>query len=108
MFIQYFFLFLCSPVNLVHDQGLVANADMGAQPQNHAWSANKAIDGNTNQSYLSNSCAITDWGGNRNTSIWWKIWLERPFNIGYLEIYFRADSTFFLLLFQKRFYNIID
>ena len=43
------FLFPCSAVNLVHDQGLFANAAMGAQPQNPALSASKAIDGNTNQ-----------------------------------------------------------
>ena len=65
---------------------------MGANPQNPEWSAVKAIDGNTNQSYMSNSCAITDFKTNQNTSIWWRVWLERPFNIAYLEIYFRSDS----------------
>ena len=84
----FFFLFL---VNLVHDQNLRANATMGDWPHSPQWSANKAIDGNTNQLYRSDSCAITDYQRN-HTSIWWKVWLERPFSVAYLEIYFREDS----------------
>lgn len=79
-------------VNLVHDQGLSASAAMGSYPQKAQWWAGRAIDGDINQSYKSNSCAITEAG--RNTSIWWKVWLRRRFNIAYLEIYFRADSNF--------------
>eukprot|EP00105_Crassostrea_gigas_P005306 XP_011418859.1 PREDICTED: multiple epidermal growth factor-like domains protein 6 [Crassostrea gigas] len=65
---------------------------MGASPQRPEWTAGVAIDGNTDQSYLSNSCAITNVDGNRNTSIWWKVWLQKKFNIAYLEIYFRSDT----------------
>ena len=65
---------------------------MGALPQRQAWSAGKAVDGNTSQDYSSNSCAITDAEKNRNTTIWWKVWLQRSFNVAYLEIYFRVDS----------------
>ena len=65
---------------------------MGANPQDPSWSANKTVDGNTSQDYDSDSCAITDLEQNRNTSIWWKVWLQRSFNIAYLEIYFRSDS----------------
>lgn len=72
---------------------------MGSYPQIPVWSADKAIDGDTNQTYESNSCAITEAG--RNTSIWWKLWLQRRFNIAYLEIYFRADSNFIFFLFRK-------
>ena len=67
---------------------------MGANPQNPNWSADKAIDGNTDQRYLSGSCAITDWKINQNRSIWWAVWLQRPFSIVYLEIYFRSDSKY--------------
>lgn len=81
-------------VNLVHDQRLTAAADMGATPILRVWTAGKAIDGNTNQNYSSNSCAITDFDGNRNTSIWWKMWLQRKFNVAYIEIYFRSDSKY--------------
>lgn len=63
---------------------------MGAPPQKPAWTADKAIDGNTDQHYRSDSCAITNAG--KNTSIWWKVWMRRKFNIAYLEIYFRSDS----------------
>lgn len=77
-------------VNVVQDQGLTAAADMEELPQTPAWSASKAIDGNINQSYLSNSCAITE--ANKYTSTWWKVWLQRKFNIAYIEIYFRSDS----------------
>ena len=65
---------------------------MGAKPQYPNWGAIKAVDGNTNQSFGSDSCAITDIKMNCNTSIWWKVWLEKKFNIAYLEIYFRSDS----------------
>lgn len=67
-------------------------AAMGANPQNPAWKAIQAVDGNENQDYNSNSCAITDVDNNHNTSIWWKVWLARQFNVAYLEIYFRSDS----------------
>lgn len=82
-------------VNLVYDQGLTGSAAMGATPQNSEWTAGKAIDGNTNQTYQSNSCAITNVDKDRKTSIWWKVWLLRRFNIAYLEIYFRSDSKKF-------------
>lgn len=64
---------------------------MGADPQNPAWDASKAVDGNVSQNYSSNSCAITNVNENR---IWWKVWLQRQFNVAYLEIYFRSDSEF--------------
>lgn len=67
---------------------------MGADPEQSAWYANKSIDGNPSQDFKSNSCAITDVEGNRNTSIWWKVWLQQQFNVAYLEIYFRSDSEF--------------
>lgn len=85
-------------VNLVYDQGLSASAAMSSYPQRAQWTASRAIDGDTNQSYKSNSCAITEAG--RYTSIWWKVWLQRRFNIAYLEIYFRADSNFIFFLFS--------
>ena len=81
-------------MNVVHEQNMFAFAAMGAQPLNPYWLADKAIDGNTSQNYESDSCAISDWERNRNTSIWWKVWLSRPFTIAYLELYFRSDSKF--------------
>lgn len=81
-------------VNLVQDQGLRGSAAMGAAPQRPEWTAGKAIDGNTNQSYSSNSCAITDFDRNRNTSVWWKMWLQKRFNVAYIEIYFRSESKY--------------
>lgn len=81
-------------VNLVFEQRLGGNAAMGADPQEPAWNASRAIDGNVSQDYRSNSCAITDTDQNRNTFIWWKVWLYKQFNVAYLEIYFRSDSEF--------------
>lgn len=88
-------------VNLVQDQRLRGTADMGAPPQQNNWTADKAIDGNPNQNYFSNSCAITDVDGNHNASIWWKVWLKQRYNVAYIEIYFRSDSKY--LNFQKHF-----
>lgn len=65
---------------------------MSTYPQHPVWSADKAIDGNPNQTYVSNSCAITEFDRNRNAKIWWMVWLSRQFNVAYLEIYFRSDS----------------
>lgn len=65
---------------------------MSAPPHQPAWSADKAIDGNTDQKYSSDSCAITDVDGNRNTFTWWKVWLKQKFNVAYIEIYFRSDT----------------
>nr|XP_034335006.1 receptor-type tyrosine-protein phosphatase T-like isoform X1 [Crassostrea gigas] len=101
-------------VNLVHDQGLRGIANMGAPSQKNTWIAGKAIDGNTDQNYLSDSCAITDVVGNRNTSIWWKVWLEKKFNVAYIEIYFRSDtferSTGFSIYtyIKQNFYPLTD
>lgn len=81
-------------VNLVNEQGLRGKAAMGADPQNPAWTALKAVNGNPSQDYRSNSCAITNTEGNQNTSIWWKLLLQQQFNVAYIEIYFRSDSVF--------------
>lgn len=89
-------------VNLVRDEGLRGIAIMGANPQNPEWSANKAIDGNTDQRYVASSCAITDFTENHNTTIWWKVWLMRKFNVAYLEIYFRSDSMEYLTCARKK------
>lgn len=92
-----FYLFL---VNVVLDKRLVGKTNMGAAPKTPEWSAAKAVDGNTDQNYTSNSCALTNYY-NRNTSIWWKVWLQRQFNIAYLEIYFRSDSKLLLFVSKK-------
>ena len=67
---------------------------MTGTPQN-AWTADKALDGNTSQDYLSNSCAISEVNVDKLTKSYWKMWLSpSAFNIAYLEIYFRSDSKF--------------
>ena len=44
--------------------------------------AGYAIDGNTN------TCAV----GVIRSKVWWKVWLERQFNIAYIEIYFKPEG----------------
>ena len=78
-------------MNLVHSQGYRATAVMTGTPQN-GWTANKAIDGNMNQGYQSNSCAISNVDRDKLERSYLKIWLASQFNIAYLEIYFRIDS----------------
>ena len=66
---------------------------MAGNPYDPRWNADAAIDGNTSQDYPSNSCAITKVDEDKRTEIYWKVWLTpKPFNIAYLEIYFRSDS----------------
>lgn len=84
---------------------------MSLNPANPAWIAGKAIDGNKNQDYTSNSCAISDTSHqHKNTeSVWWKVWLERPFNVAYLEIFFELNGnrnkekkSFYMQLYMDR------
>ncbi|XP_061170435.1 uncharacterized protein LOC133179758 [Saccostrea echinata] len=80
-------------VNLAHtpDQTLQGNASWNVAPHDSSWTADKAVDGNTKQDHLP-TCAIADY--NRNyKSVWWKVWLNRKFNIAYLEIYLRSGTT---------------
>lgn len=73
---------------------------MSSDPANPAWSASKAIDGDATQNYTFNSSAISDIS-HRKTSVWWKVWLQRPFNGAYLEIYFRSDSKSYELVYNR-------
>ena len=88
-------------MNLIHTQGYGGRAAMTGTPHDPQWNADTAIDGNTSQDYQSNSCAITSVDLNKLTKSYWKVWLRprlkpwlrlNPFNIAYLEIYFRSDS----------------
>ena len=81
-------------VNLAHTpaRGLQGTASMSQSPQNPAWSADKAVDGNTDQKTLT-TCAVMNYSKNYN-SVWWKVRLERRFNVAYLEVYFRSSSMF--------------
>lgn len=67
-------------------------AAMTGTPQISLWTADKAIDENTSQNYLSNSCAISNVDRDKLKRSYLKIWLSQPVNIAYLEIYFRSDS----------------
>nr|XP_022306514.1 uncharacterized protein LOC111112922 isoform X2 [Crassostrea virginica] len=79
-------------VNLAHTpaQQLQGAANMSKPPQDPAWSANKAVDGNTSQELLT-TCAVMDYTKNYN-SVWWKVRLGRRFNVAYLEVYFRSST----------------
>ena len=80
-------------MNLVHTPGYGGIAAMTGTPHDRRWNADTVIDGNTSQDYQSNSCAITNVDKDKLTESFWKVWLTpKPFNIAYLEIYFRSDS----------------
>ena len=80
-------------MNLVHFHGYRAVAAMSGTPHNAAWTADKAIDGNTSQSYLSNSCAISNIYTDKLKSSYLKMWFKpSTINIAYIEIYFRSES----------------
>ena len=85
------FVFLFK-VYVAHYQGYTGKAAMTGTPHDPAWNADKAIDGNTSQSYLSNSCAISDVNTDKFKRSFLKLWLTQKMNIAYLEIYFRSDS----------------
>nr|XP_022306522.1 usherin-like isoform X2 [Crassostrea virginica] len=79
-------------VNLAHTpaQTLQGTASMSQPPQNPAWSADKAVDGDTDQEVLT-TCAVMDYSKNYK-AVWWKVRLGRRFNVAYLEVYFRSST----------------
>ncbi|XP_078330569.1 uncharacterized protein LOC111111932 [Crassostrea virginica] len=69
---------------------------MSEPPQKPEWSAQKVVDGNTAQETLT-TCAIMDYL-KTYTSVWWKVRLERRFNVAYLHVFFpitRASGYYF-------------
>lgn len=83
-------------VNVAHSpsQFLQGQAAMSEPPQLAVWTASTVIDGNTNQTALGLSCAITDFSKNY-TSVWLKVQLQRLFNVAYTDIYFRNEGSKF-------------
>ena len=75
---------------------------MSEPPQKPEWSAQKAVDGNTDQETLT-TCAIMDYL-KAYKSVWWKVRLQRRFNVAYLEVYFRGSSMFYSSLLLAVFY----
>lgn len=80
-------------VNLAHNnpQPLQGTATMNKPSFNSEWIAQRAFDGDTNQNYSGKSCVITQL---QPGPLWWKVWLNRRFDIAYLEIYLRSDSKY--------------
>ncbi|XP_062608945.1 cell death abnormality protein 1-like, partial [Saccostrea cucullata] len=81
-------------VNLAHTpvQNLQGTASWNVEAHTSTWSADKVVDGDTRQDHLP-TCAIAAYGTNTYTSVWWKVWLDRKFNIAYVEIYLRTITT---------------
>ena len=67
---------------------------MSEPPQQPPWSAQTAVDGNTAQETLT-TCAIMDWNLFNYKSVWWKVRLQRRFNVAYLDVFFRNSSMFY-------------
>lgn len=61
------------------------------------WTAEKVVDGNTNQIATAGSCAIIDFSKNYS-SVWLKVQLAigRRFNVAYIQIFFRNERSMFL------------
>ncbi|XP_034310566.2 receptor-type tyrosine-protein phosphatase epsilon isoform X1 [Magallana gigas] len=79
-------------VNVAH-KPLQGSATMNGIPHTPNWSADKVVDGNTNQTAYGGSCAIMDFSKNYR-SVWLNVQLQRLFNVAYIEIYFRNENTF--------------
>ena len=84
------FLYIYITVNLAYtpSQGIYGTASMSGPPQEPLWSAAKAIDGNTNQTFP--NCAVMDFSKNYR-SVWWKVRLAKRYNVAYLEVFFRKN-----------------
>lgn len=72
-------------------QGLQGQATMSGAPfPNTNWTADKVVDGNTNQAAAGESCAIMAFDQNYQ-SVWLKVQLGRRFNVAYIELYLRNE-----------------
>lgn len=78
------------PVNLVYDQNLRGTATMSAIPYRGQGAVN-AIDGDT---AIHHPCTSIDVSGEYE-HVWWKVWMQRTFNVAELKIYFEATSKVF-------------
>lgn len=92
--IDFSFRISCFQVNIAHrpEEHLQGTATMNGYPHTPNWSADKVVDGNTNQTATEGSCAIMDFFGNY-ISVWLNVQLQRLFNVAYIEIYFRNELS---------------
>nr|XP_022304830.1 receptor-type tyrosine-protein phosphatase alpha-like isoform X2 [Crassostrea virginica] len=79
-------------VNLAYTptQKLQGTANMSQPSQKPAWSAGNAVDGNTDQELLT-TCAVMDYS-KTYSSVWWKVRLQKRFNVAYVVVYFRRST----------------
>lgn len=66
---------------------------MSKSPWNIGLGASNAIDGDTG---AKKPCTAMDVSGGYE-SVWWKVWLQRTFNVAELKIYFQPASKAFTL-----------
>lgn len=88
----------CFQVNVAH-KPLQGSATMNGIPHTPNWSADKVVDGNTNQTANGGSCAIMDFSKNYR-SVWLNVQLQRLFNVAYIEIYFRNENSMLNMLLR--------
>lgn len=79
-------------VNVAHTptQSLQGTATMSEPPHSTGWTADKVVDGNTDQTASGGSCAIMNFDQNYK-SVWLKVQLGRRFNVAYIELYLRNE-----------------
>jgi hypothetical protein len=82
---------------LVHDQGLRGKAEMSKGPLFDYLGASNAIDGDPGR--LNPCTAMSIPGG--YGGVWWKVWMERTFNIAEIKIYFQPASKQFSIRYFK-------
>ena len=85
-------IFFFTSVNVAHTP-----AQAGYGTATMSQSADKAVDGNTDQELLT-TCAVMDYTKNYR-SVWWKVRLGRRFNVAYIVVYFRKSSMLQRYLF---------
>lgn len=84
----------CFPVNVAYDtmEKLQGNATMNGIPHTPYWSADKVVDGNTDQTVNGGSCAMMDFSRHYR-SVWLNVQLQHLFNVAYIEIYLRNENS---------------
>lgn len=97
-YLPYFTSFLYCTVNVAHNitQGLQGTASMSGEPfPRTRWTAQKVVDGNTNQTAIGGSCAIMD-VSKHYRSVWLKVEFEFRFNVAYIQLFFRNEESMLL------------
>ena len=86
-------LLICLIENLARDTGFKGTPSQSSSYPNNQWGPEKAVDGLLQEGVKEDMCSFTVGDKSKPvTSAWWKLPLNTPANVAYLQIQFRNSS----------------